>query len=160
MGTFLKTSAATMTLAASLPLAVLASASATAAPSAPTSAAGGTAVTRVAPTGTYMIECVDDQLRERSRKFVLTCADGNEYLDKLTWKGWGKNGARAVGVVTVQPTYAEKKAGQKTRSYPVKVVADRLVKREANQVYTRLKVTFTGKKAPGEPRTMVVRLPH
>ncbi|MDO5697960.1 MAG: hypothetical protein Q4G51_08290 [Dermatophilus congolensis] len=111
--------------------------------------------------GTYMIECADDQLREVPRSFVVTCADAKEYLNKLTWKGWGHDQARAKGVLTIEPTYAEKQAGTtRTANYPVTVVADKLVKREANQVYSRMKVTFTGKKAPGEPRTMLVELPR
>lgn len=111
--------------------------------------------------GTYMIECADDQLREVPGRFVTACADAKEYLNKLTWKGWGHSTARATGVLTIEPTYADRQAGRtRTLSYPVAVVADRLVKREANQVYSRMKVTFTGKKAPGEPRTMVVSLPR
>lgn len=113
-------------------------------------------------SGTYMIECVEDQLREVPTRFTVTCADAKEYLDKLTWKGWGHKQARASGVLTIEPTYAEKqesKGKARAQNYPVTVVADKLVKREANQVYSRMQVTFTGKTAPGEPRTMVIDLP-
>lgn len=170
MGSALKVSAAALALA-TLPVAGLVSAGSASA--APAPAAGKTSVaTHKNPdhnhinSGTFMLECVDDQLRERPRKFVTACADANEYLDKLTWKGWGHNRARATGVLTVQPTFAEKQHAATVhepataKSYRVTVVADKLVKREANQVYSRLKVTFTGKKAPGEPRTMVIRLPR
>ena len=54
-----------------------------------------------------MIECVDDQLREVPAKFTVTCADAKEYLNKLTWKGWGHKEARASGVLTIEPTFAD-----------------------------------------------------
>ena len=168
MGSVLKTSAAALALA-TLPVAgAVSTGSATTAGPSPT----GTSVARHEPdhnhrnSSTYMLECVEDQLRERPRKFVTGCADAKEYLNKLTWKGWGHNRARATGVLTVEPTYADKQRAAKrnepvrAKSYPVTVVADKLVRREATQVYSRLKVTFTGKKAPGEPRTMVITLPR
>lgn len=153
MGSALKISAAALAIA-TLPVAGFVSAGSAAAHGSDRNHLGA---------GTYMLECLDDELREAPRRFDVTCADAKEYLNKLTWKGWGHGKARASGVLTVEPTYAEKRESRgkaRTRNYPVTVVADKLIRREANQVYSRLKVTFTGKKAPGEPRTMVIELPR
>ncbi|MBK7722241.1 MAG: hypothetical protein IPI32_08470 [Austwickia sp.] len=105
----------------------------------------------------YMIECVDGNFVKKPTRFTLACGDDLEYLEKLRWKMWGPTSAKASGLLTVEPTYAEPGP---TLRYPVTVVADRVQAGQGKQLFTRLKITFTGKKAPFEPRVMTVDLPR
>lgn len=106
---------------------------------------------------TYMAECDPDSRVKRPSSFVLSCADGNEVLEGLTWRGWGENEAVGAGEVVTNgcsPSCAE----GKDISFPVRVVADQLVEDEAAATYRRLTVTVEGQGA-GEANQQVYHLP-
>lgn len=107
---------------------------------------------------TYLVECVEDQLVQRPKTFTLTCADANQFLDRLQWADWGADTARATGVVTVnlcEPSCAQGKEA----SYPVRVTASGLVEGEASATYRTLTVTATGERPQGTPRVETFDLP-
>jgi len=40
------------------------------------------------PTRVVIFDCPGQHALVRPRSFVLTCADGNAYFDKLSWTSW------------------------------------------------------------------------
>lgn len=106
---------------------------------------------------TFVAQCdVDSRLR-RPVTFILACGDGNELLERLSWRAWGESKASACGDLVVSdctPTCAD---GKDVR-YPVRVVADQLVEGEAAATYRRLSVTGDSG-APGEEIQQVYHLP-
>lgn len=109
---------------------------------------------------TYMIECLPGHKTQRARKFMLGCADGNGYLDKLTWTRWGTARAKAVGLLTVNDCTPTCVAGT-FRSYPVRVNATKRVSLgQGKRAYTQLTITLTGKKPADFPARFTERLVH
>ncbi len=107
---------------------------------------------------TYMIECLPGHKTQRARKFMLGCADGNGYLDKLTWSRWGTARAKAVGILTVNDCTPTCVAGT-FRSYPVRVNATKRVSiGNGKRAYTQLTITLTGKKPADFPARFTERL--
>lgn len=107
---------------------------------------------------TYLAECLEDSLVQRPRTFTLTCADANQSLEGLTWSRWGAEQATATGravINTCTPSCAE----GKDVTYPVRVVASRLVKGEASATYRKLTVTATGDRPAGVPKVDTFDLP-
>lgn len=94
---------------------------------------------------TFIAERDGDSRVRRPAEIILTCADGSEFLESLTWRGWGEDRATAQGRYVTNdctPTCAQ----GKPLSYPAKVVADQLIEGEAAATYRRLTVTVD---APG-----------
>ncbi len=110
------------------------------------------------PRGTYLIECVEDNLTQEPTSFTLACGDANEALDKLRWERWGSPRATADGVLflnTCEPSCA---AGTLER-FTVSVAASKPVKHGTGQVYTLLTVRFVGKLPKGYQRVERYPLP-
>lgn len=108
--------------------------------------------------GTYLIECVDENLAQEPTSFTLACGDANEALDKLRWERWGSPRATAEGVLflnTCEPSCA---AGRLER-YAVSVAASKLATHGTGQVYTLLTVRFLGKLPKGYQRVERYPLP-
>lgn len=89
---------------------------------------------------TFMVECDQDRRVSRPNSFVLACADANEALDRLVWRGWGDDQARATGEYVFKDCVPDCSKG-KDVAVPVRVVADQLVEGEASATYRRLTVT-------------------
>ncbi len=96
-----------------------------------------------AASATYIAECVDDNLVRSPKSLTLTCGDGNESLEDLTWTGWGEAQARATGQISTNTCEPDCARGSVKR-YQVSVVVRNLDKREASQFYSQLTVTYTG----------------
>lgn len=108
--------------------------------------------------GTYLIECVDENLTQEPTSFTLACGDANEALDKLRWERWGLPRATAEGVLflnTCEPSCAD---GRLER-FAVSVAASKPVRHGAGQVYTLLTVRFLGKTPKGYQRVERYPLP-
>lgn len=100
------------------------------------------------PSATYIAECLSDNLVQYPKTLTLTCADGNESLEGLTWTGWGEASATATGQIstnTCEPNCAQ----GSIKRYPVTAVAGKPDRREAAEFYTELVVTYTGERPPG-----------
>lgn len=111
----------------------------------------------VAASATYIAECVDDNLVRSPKSLTLTCGDGNESLEDLTWTGWGEKQARATGQLssnTCEPSCAQ----GTLKRYPVSVVVSNLDRREASEFYSRLTVTYTGDRPQGYDKTETFEL--
>ncbi len=125
---------------------------------APRTSSPDTASLRALAAVTYLAECVDDSLVQRPRSYVLACGDGNQSLDGLVWSNWGSPRATATGKVVVNncdPSCAD----GKTISYPVRVVASKLIRGEASATYRVLTVTAVGQPPAGQLRQEVFQLP-
>lgn len=108
---------------------------------------------------TFMKECGDDHVTNRPRRFTLACADAKQYLDRMTWKRWGQSAATGTGVVRLRDCSTSCSVGR-LKSYPVKVVVNRIHRGEAAQFYTRMTLTYTKAVPAGEKRTEVFHLPR
>ena len=110
------------------------------------------------PEVTFMTECVDDNRVQKPANFTLACADGNQMLHKLTWKGWGELKATATGIVRENISEPLSK-GDRYITYPVRVTATDLVKGEATMTYNKLIVKVVGEAPQGVDRVQVFDLP-
>lgn len=89
---------------------------------------------------TFVVECDPDSRVRRPTTFVLACADGNELLERLTWRAWGESQAHASGDLITNDCNPDCARGKDVR-IPVRVVADQLVEEESVATYRRLTVT-------------------
>ncbi|MFI6595754.1 hypothetical protein ACIBHX_05860 [Nonomuraea sp. NPDC050536] len=113
----------------------------------------GTTVVRQAG----LVNCVSTV--ERPASIILTCADANHVLEKLTWAQWGGLVARAAGVATVN-TCDPDCAGGRFVSYPVEVTLDgQHVCGQNLTLYTRARVHYLDRVPRGLHRTDVTDLP-
>lgn len=103
-----------------------------------------------AASATYIAECVDDNLVRSPKSLTLTCGDGNESLEDLTWTGWGEAQARATGQISTNTCEPDCARGSVKR-YQVSVVVRNLDKREASQFSSQLTVTYTGDRPTSFP---------
>jgi hypothetical protein len=69
---------------------------------------------------TVIIDCLN-KLQVRPGSFVLTCADGNDYLTGLTWTSWTSTQAQATGREWVNDCQPDCAQGHSHR-YPVLAV--------------------------------------
>ncbi len=134
-------------------------ASASAASAAPAAAPAAVTAKPKAPKAkkTLMHECVHGVVTHRPRRYTVACGDGNQYLDKLTWKKWGTSAATATGVMRVRDC-SKSCAKGKLLTFPVTVRVDRLEKGAKAQYYTRMKVTYTKKVPAGDKRVETIKL--
>jgi hypothetical protein len=77
----------------------------------------------------------------------------------ISWSSWtatGASGSGAQWLNNCKPSCA----GGKFSSYPVKLQASRPEVIAGHDVFTRLKVTYTGKRPKGAPKTKTGKLSH
>jgi hypothetical protein len=80
----------------------------------------------------------------RPGRFILTCADANDYLTGLRWKNWGPELASATGVEHVNDCVPYCAAGHVHR-YPVDVVFwGTTPARPGSQRYTSVTLLYPG----------------
>jgi hypothetical protein len=76
---------------------------------------------------------------------TLTCGDANTYLKGLSWSSFGGSTAKAKGTFVIDLCKPNCAAG-KNASYPVSVTATNSKKCKGTSVYSKLALTFTGRK--------------
>jgi hypothetical protein len=89
-------------------------------------------------TNTYLYNCSTPT--QRPKEIVLTCADANTYVTKITWSNWSSTSAHAKGIFhwnTCTPNCA---AGT-TRSKAITFIATDRRKVKGVWLYTELKAT-------------------
>jgi hypothetical protein len=89
-------------------------------------------------TGTYLYDCSTPT--QRPKEIVLTCADANTYVTKISWSNWSSNSAHAKGIFhwnTCTPSCA---AGT-TKSRAITFTATDRRKVKGVWLYTELKAT-------------------
>ena len=92
------------------------------------------------PATVYIAECLPSELVREPETLTLACADGNEWLEGLSWTSWGSPQAAASGVLvsnSCDPTCA---AGTMER-FDVNVVATALTVGTEASLYRRLELT-------------------
>jgi phage terminase large subunit-like protein len=82
------------------------------------------------------------------KSLVLTCADANYAISKLTWSGWGKTAATAKGTVSANDCTPNCAAGH-NHSYAVTITADQLKSCGRAKVYLRVTLVYPGKRPAG-----------
>lgn len=107
---------------------------------------------------TFVAECSGDSRIRRPTSYILACADGNEFLENLTWSNWGEATATATGTLVFSDCSPTCAAG-KDIEVPAQVVADRLVSGDGLATYRRLTVTSTGEGGAGQANQEVYHLP-
>ena len=76
---------------------------------------------------------------------TLTCGDANTYLKGLSWSSFGGSTAKAKGTFVIDLCKPNCASG-KNASYPVSLTAANSKKCKGASVYTKLVLTFTGRK--------------
>lgn len=115
-----------------------------------------TAVTSTAAMRAVVYACGGDA-KMRPARYTLACADANEGVRNLRWKGWGTPKATAKGTMWTNDCTPDCAAG-KMKSVPVTVTVDNLVKGEATGQYRRMTVTVTGTPPKGVKRVSRYRI--
>ncbi len=102
---------------------------------------------RAAPRGDVLVNC-SGRAQARPHSYVLTCADGNDYVAGLRWVSWSGAAAFGRGTEHVNDCVPNCAEGH-FRAYPVLITAWRAVPRprHAGQRYfSRLTEIYTGKR--------------
>ena len=127
-----------------------------------TSASATTAhpAARPAPAQTVVLDCPGMSPLVRPKTFVLTCADGYDYVDKMAWTSWTPGLASATGTLVVNDCTPNCVAGHFHR-YPVLVVLWRTIEvRNATfeHCYSRMTLLYPGRRPPNVQPTQTVAL--
>lgn len=87
----------------------------------------------------------------KPKSIVVTCADANFLVKRISWKSYGSKTAHGTGTASVNTCDPSCVAG-KFKSYPVRVALSRV--RQCGDVpqFTRLRVTFTHRRPKGMDR--------
>ena len=137
-----------------LALGLTLSASATPAhpPASSTAPASTAPASSTAPSGTpgllVVFDCPGRSALAEPKTYVLTCADANSYLGKLSWTSWTPGLASAKGVLEENDCTPDCAAGH-FHGYPAMVVfrGDVAVKNHPGErCYTTMTVTLTGQR--------------
>lgn len=104
---------------------------------------------------TYITGCAGKPVR-LPRTLITACADGNEGIARLRWRGWGTGRAIGSGVLVTNTCTPSCVRGQ-WEVLPATVVLDRIRNGEAAAYYTRMVVSVAGDDA-GSGRNDVYRL--
>lgn len=107
---------------------------------------------RPAAPAKVIVNC-EGRKQVEPRQFVLACADGNAYLDKLAWTSWTPAMGTAAGVFIVNDCNPFCAAGH-FHSYQVLAVVWGSSRYHGSQRYSELTIIFTGKRPQGLPQTM------
>ena len=86
------------------------------------------------------------QPKVRPRNLTLACADGNDYLSRLTWNSWTAGLARAVGVQEINDCDPYCAVGH-FHSYPVDVIfrgSASVHGQPGRQRYTKVTLRYRG----------------
>lgn len=113
-----------------------------------------------APAQIVVLDCPGESGRVEPKTFVLACADGNAYLDKMTWTSWTPALASAAGSLVENDCTPTCVAGHFHR-YPVLAVLWRVIRvRNASfeHCYSRMTLIFTGQRPPRLPETLTIPL--
>ncbi len=119
--------------------------SASAAPSHPVAS---TAAPYLGPAPLVVFDCPGRSALVEPKTYVLTCADANSYLGKLSWTSWTPGLASATGVLEENDCTPYCAAGH-FHSYPAVVVfwGDAAVKNHPGErSYTAMTVILTGQR--------------
>ena len=65
------------------------------------SAQAAPARSAASPSQTVVFDCPGQHALVRPKSFILTCADGNAYFDKLAWTSWTPGLASAKGTLVL-----------------------------------------------------------
>lgn len=87
-------------------------------------------------------------LRSKPASLTLACGDGNYSLEGLSWKGWGKAAATAIGSARANDCTPNCAAGH-FHSYKVTATADRLSTCGKARYYARITITYPGARPAG-----------
>ena len=101
---------------------------------------------RALPVPTVVFDCPGQRAVAEPKTYVLTCADYNSSLGKLSWTSWTPGLASAKGVLTENDCLPYCAAGH-FRSYPAVVVfwGDAAVKNHPGEhCYTMMAIILTG----------------
>jgi hypothetical protein len=92
------------------------------------------------------------------KSLVLACADANYGLAGLTWHSWGHASAAATGKATANDCTPDCAAGH-FHSYPASVSVSGLKACGKARYYSRLTITYPGKRPAGVGKRDVHTLP-
>jgi hypothetical protein len=107
----------------------------------------------------YVIINCADHWQVKPNRFVIACADGNEFLKKLTWSHWAAT-ASGKGADAINSCTPSCVAGH-FHSYPAKVYLWRSHQRPHHPgqwYYTRMTLTYTGRVPSGFHRHRTINL--
>ena len=113
-----------------------------------------------APAHIVVLDCPGESGQVKPKTFILTCADGYVYLDKLAWTSWTSALASASGTL-VENDCTPTCVGGHFHRYPVLTVLWRVIRvRNASfeHCYSRMTLIYTGQRPPRVPATQTIPL--
>jgi hypothetical protein len=118
------------------------------------------AATVSAAPQTVVLDCPGESGQVKPKDFILTCADGYTYLDKLAWTSWTPALASASGSLVENDCVPNCVAGHFHR-YPVLVVLWRRIEvtnASFEHCYSRMTLIYTGRRPLHVPPTQTIPL--
>jgi hypothetical protein len=98
---------------------------------------------------TVLFDCLH-KTRVEPGNFILTCADGNSYLARLSWRSWTTQQAVATGIHELNDCTPYCAAG-KFHGYPVVVTfwrSEPVTGHPGERAFTEITVRYTGPRPP------------
>jgi hypothetical protein len=89
----------------------------------------------------------------KPKSVIVTCADANFAIKKITYSSYGTKKARGTGTASINTCEPNCAAGT-FQSFPVRFVMSRVGQCGDVPQFRRLTVTFTGKRPTGQSRTL------
>jgi hypothetical protein len=96
-----------------------------------------------APGDTTVINCVGKG-QIRPKEIVITCADANVLINKITWTTWNNNAARGRGTLAWNTCLPKTCVDGIVQTYKVKIRLGRVASGPNASVFTGLTLGFPG----------------
>jgi hypothetical protein len=105
-----------------------------------TSATAASAPPAAAHHQVWVRDCPGDKYKVAPKGFVVACADGNTYLQKITWSNWGARRAHGTGQLWANECVPNCASGKFVHE-PAAVTLTRLAERHGRWDYGYITVT-------------------
>lgn len=90
---------------------------------------------------TVIINCVGKKVVKPSQ-IVVTCADANVAVQKITWKRWGLNSATGKGTLSWNTCLPTDCASGTVETFPVRITLSRLASGPNVTAFTKMTLAF------------------
>jgi hypothetical protein len=90
---------------------------------------------------TVVINCVGKKV-VKPKEIVVTCADANVAVQKISWKRWGLNSAVGTGTLSWNTCLPTDCASGTVQTYPVRVTLSRLASGPNVTAFTKMTLAF------------------
>ena len=101
-----------------------------------------------APTDTVVVNC-QGKGQVKPKQIVLSCADDNLFVYKISWSTWDANGAKGTGTLVWNTCLPKTCVDGIVQKYKVKITLGRVASAPNITVFSGMTLTFPGNAPAG-----------